>query len=111
MMKAEFVKKVKAHDWYYDYSDDHGRWRRGREELEELRTMHTRLKCPYALTELQRWHHKAVKNVTFFESLDEPGLWYKDPRPKYAAPAVEHELIDEETYNKITEWAEGANNG
>ena len=105
-MKAEFVEKVKAHDWYYDYSDDPSVWRRVRKELEELRALHAKLKCPYALTELERWHHKAVKNVTFFENLDD-GLWYKDPRPKYAAGIAEYQLIDEKTYNNITEWVEG----
>ena len=26
----QYEKKLKAHDWYYQYSDDHGVWRAGK---------------------------------------------------------------------------------
>lgn len=105
-MKKEFEKKVRTHDWYYDYSDDPSVWRRGRGELEELRKLHADLKCPFALTELMKWHYNMVKDVTFFENLDD-GLWYQDPKPKYAAGVTANQLIDELTQNKITKWMEG----
>ena len=28
---------LSKHDWYYEYSDDHRVWRKGRDEAEEIR--------------------------------------------------------------------------
>jgi hypothetical protein len=36
MTTEEYQAKLKAHDWYYDYSDDHSVWRRGKAERQEL---------------------------------------------------------------------------
>lgn len=30
-------KILKKHDWYFDYSDDHRVWQRGRDERDEIR--------------------------------------------------------------------------
>ena len=30
---------LKTMDWYYDYSDDHGVWKRGRDKAEEIRQL------------------------------------------------------------------------
>ena len=30
-------KLLKTHDWYYEYSDDHRVWQRGRDERDEIR--------------------------------------------------------------------------
>lgn len=32
-----FVKRLKAHDWYYAFSDDHSVWTRGERERNTLR--------------------------------------------------------------------------
>lgn len=32
----EFVNQLKAHDWFYDYSDDHKVWVAGRESANKL---------------------------------------------------------------------------
>lgn len=32
----EYVKQLASHDWAYDYSDDHGVWRRGEAKHKEL---------------------------------------------------------------------------
>jgi len=28
---------LKSHDWYYQYSDDHSVWQRGRDQADEIR--------------------------------------------------------------------------
>lgn len=33
---AQFEKALAAHDWYYDYSDDHSVWQRGVRQNDEL---------------------------------------------------------------------------
>jgi hypothetical protein len=36
MLTAEFWDACEAHDWYYNFSDDHGVWRRGEDERKRL---------------------------------------------------------------------------
>ena len=33
---SEFYKRLGWHDWFYEYSDDHSVWQRGREALHQL---------------------------------------------------------------------------
>ena len=35
----EYIAKLKAHDWTYQYSDDHSVWQRGSKESDEIRRM------------------------------------------------------------------------
>ena len=35
-MLASFEAKMKAHDWFYQYSDDHSVYQRGEAQLDEL---------------------------------------------------------------------------
>lgn len=35
--QENYIKLLKSHDWYYDYSDDHSVWRRGSEAHSRLR--------------------------------------------------------------------------
>jgi len=34
-----YIKHLKSHDWYYDYSDDHSVWKRGVAARDRLRAM------------------------------------------------------------------------
>lgn len=36
MSEEEFLKMLKAHDWYYQYSDDHRVWSKGRAESQAI---------------------------------------------------------------------------
>lgn len=40
----DFEKRLKYHDWYYEYSDDHSVWRAGCKEQNEIRQMMEELK-------------------------------------------------------------------
>lgn len=35
----DYIAKLKAHDWTYDYSDDHSVWQRGSKEADEIRRL------------------------------------------------------------------------
>ena len=35
----DYIAKLKAHDWTYDYSDDHRVWQRGSQERDEIRRL------------------------------------------------------------------------
>ena len=41
---------LSKHDWYYEYSDDHRVWRKGRDEAEEIRRQ-TDICCGLGLSE------------------------------------------------------------
>ena len=34
---VQFERLLKTHDWYFEYSDDHRVWQRGRDERDEIR--------------------------------------------------------------------------
>ena len=40
---AEYRRALAAHDWFYDFSDDHGAWSRGNAQRTALRGMRARL--------------------------------------------------------------------
>jgi hypothetical protein len=37
--EQQYRQALAGHDWYYDYSDDHSVWARGKSEREALRDM------------------------------------------------------------------------
>jgi hypothetical protein len=37
-------EKLKRHDWYYQYSDDHSAWKRGCRQAEEIQNIMENLK-------------------------------------------------------------------
>ena len=101
-MRTEFAKRIKHHDWYYGYSDDHSVWRRGHEELGALRRMHEDLECPFDMKTLMHWAHNMVLEE-FAE--EEPGDWYRQPRKYKSVAAVSRkELITQAEYDEITQW-------
>ncbi len=101
-MRSEFAQKVKSHDWYYGYSDDHRVWRKGQAEIEVLRRMHKDLECPYDMKTLMHWAHKMILEE-FAE--EEPGQWYRQPRKyKSIAPVSRDELITLNKHEEITHW-------
>ena len=57
MERAEFGSKLKTHDWYYAYSDDHRVWRRGNEASGRLRVAREELNCPFDMGILKQWAH------------------------------------------------------
>ena len=36
MSEDDYLKLLKAHDWTYQYSDDHGVWRKGSQAAQNL---------------------------------------------------------------------------
>lgn len=102
MKRSEFGKKIKSHDWYYGYSDDHRAWTRGRDAAQVLRVAHKDLQCPYDLNELERWAHNMVLEDFAEET---PGEWYRQPRKyKCVAPTKRSGLITQARYDEISQW-------
>jgi hypothetical protein len=52
MNREEYERKLKWHDWQYEYSDDHAVWRRGTIAQRELEEAARTLDPDYALWNL-----------------------------------------------------------
>ena len=101
-MRSEFAKRLKNHDWYYGYSDDHKVWTRGRNASAALRKTKEELDCPFTMNELKTWAHKMILE-DFAE--EEPGCWYRQPRKyKHVAPAKREELMPRAFHDEINRW-------
>ena len=100
--RAEFGKRLKHHDWYYGYSDDHRIWSRGRDAAAALRKTHEELDCPFDMGILNKWAHNMI--LEQFAEM-EPGKWWRVPRKYSCIAATKHEeLITQEQYDEITYW-------
>ena len=101
-MRAEFANKLKTHDWYYGYSDDHRVWTRGRDAAARLRRTHKELDCPFDMPMLQKWAHNMILE-NFAE--EELGAWYRQPRKyKCVAATKREDLITQAQHDEITQW-------
>ena len=101
MNRAQFGLKLKSHDWYYGYSDDHSVWRRGQAASKKLRAEHEDLGCPFDMGMLRMWSHDMI-----FERFaeEEPDAWYRQPRRyKSIAPVKRKDLITQAEHDEITQ--------
>lgn len=73
-MAKAFETALQNHDWYYDYSEDPGVWRRGSAELKKLQAQSEALKCPFGLNELRMFVYDMI--VENFEER-EPRRYYR----------------------------------
>ena len=105
MGRKEFKEQVKRHDWYFEYSDDHRVWTRGRKALGELKMNHAALECPFDLQTLCKWAHNMILEQF---SEEKPGEYYRQPRKyKYIAPTRRDDLITQEEFDAIETWMDG----
>jgi hypothetical protein len=102
LTRSEFGKKLRNHDWYFGYSDDHRVWKRGQEASRVLRTSHEDLDCPWDMNTLQKWSGRMIVEQFAEET---PEAWYRQPR-KYQniASASRADLITQAEYDEITQW-------
>lgn len=102
MERAEFGSKLKNHDWYYAYSDDHSVWKRGQAASARLRAACEELDCPFDMGLLQKWAFKMIVEEFAEEA---PGKWYRQPRIyKSIAPTKFEDLITQAQHDEITQW-------
>ena len=103
--RKEFEKKLRNHDWFYAYSDDHRYWTAGRDAESRLLDQHRELSCPYPLITLRKWAHNMILEQ-FAE--EEPGEWYRQPRKyKCIAPTALRDLMTQAEHDLITDWFHG----
>ena len=102
LTRSEFGKRLRSHDWYYGYSDDHRVWTRGRDASRALRVTHEELDCPFNMGLLEKWAHNMVVEQFAEET---PGEWYRQPRKyKCVAPVKHEDLITQAQHDEITQW-------
>ena len=56
---SEYWNQLNGHDWFYDYSDDHGVWKRGSENESRLRRWANQDEAYKELYDGFREHHFA----------------------------------------------------
>jgi hypothetical protein len=107
-MRKEFSKQLKAHDWYYSYSDDHNVWERGKRQLQNIVALYNSTNCPFELAELRMWANGMIVGPFAEEGPDE---WYLQPRKyKCTAPVKREGLITQATSDEIEVWLGLENN-
>ena len=48
-LHKQYIDALRAHDWYYHMSDDHGAWRRGKLSMMQLEFLRKELDRDYAI--------------------------------------------------------------
>lgn len=104
MSREEFKNKVKSHDWYYMFSDDHSVWSKGDRAHKALSAQHQALECPFSLAELRMYSGEMI--LENFE-LKERGYFRIGNKYSCVAPAKREDLITLERADEITAWFKG----
>ena len=105
MTREEFAKKLKDHEWYWQYSKG-DRYDAGEQASAELRRAHQdferRGDDPPSFPDLRRWSYKYI--IEDMEQ-DEEGNLYRPGAPQNWAFRVDKEAtISREDWNKIDSW-------
>jgi len=72
----DYIAKLKAHDWTYDYSDDHRVWQRGSKEADEIRRLGDILDPDRKLYKQYSPFYEAIQEKLGKD--DDMGDWIKD---------------------------------
>ena len=75
MTLNDLFEKLESHDWFYEYSDDNSVWRRGQEQLNEIRRITARGGPEFA--KLYQDYHDSVFSGPAFNCDAKP----RPPRP------------------------------
>ena len=59
----EYEALLRKHDWYFEYSDDHGVWSRGRAQVSRINSVSLQLKTRGLEEEAQKLFKKYAKGV------------------------------------------------
>ncbi len=96
------LERLKNHDWFYAYSDDHRVWKKGREKEKLLQEDMKNRECPYPLGDVRM----TVQNMILEDFVEEePDRWYRHPRKyKNVAPTQRHGLIERVRAEEILAW-------
>ena len=102
LRRSEFGKKLRQHDWYYGFADDHRSWTKGRDQAKVIRDLHENHACPFNMEILRIWAHNNILEE-FVE--EEPDQWYRQPRKyKCIAALSRKDLITQAEHDEITQW-------
>ena len=96
------LERLRNHDWFYGYADDHRAWKRGRASMLSLKSELASLDCQYDMGDIRR----AVTGMIREDfAPDDTGYWYRQPRKyKNVAGVKEEDLIDRSRAQEIVSW-------
>jgi hypothetical protein len=95
--------RLRGHDWYYQYSDDHQAWIDGQKSLQELRELLAKMSCPFPLESLRKWA-QGMTVEQWYPDPSNPKLWYRNNGLKGFQEASREALLDPGVGSAITEW-------
>ena len=72
----DYIAKLKAHDWTYQYSDDHSVWQRGSKESDEIRKMGDIVDPDRKIYKKYSPFHEQIEEK--LSKSDDMGDWVKD---------------------------------
>ena len=100
------LERLRRHDWFWGYSDDHRWWKKGRQEDVSLRDSLSQCKCPYGMSDIRR----AVLNMIEEDfKKEEDDYWYRQPHVyKNVAGVRRSDLISRSYAQEIISWLENA---
>ena len=97
------LERLTNHDWYYEYSDDHTVWRRGREKSQEIERDLKGMGCPYSISDVRMTVQSMI--LEDFSQEGNTGYWYrKTNRSPYITGTLKTSLIERARAQKIRQW-------
>lgn len=99
--KSELFDALKAHDWYYMMSDDHGVWNRGRKSSDVINKQMTKLDCPYTMGDLHRFVSDSILED---HQIQPDGKYRKAEWMKVVASRDRRDLITREEAAAMQKW-------
>tara|TARA_R110000772_G_scaffold51719_4_gene118722 strand:+ start:2411 stop:2602 length:192 start_codon:yes stop_codon:yes gene_type:complete len=61
MNKEQYIKALNAHDWSFEWSDDHSVWKRGNQQRADINAVRPILDEDYAIWNAHCEHHYVVE--------------------------------------------------
>jgi len=105
---ATLLERLRNHDWFYAYSDDHRVWKRGEQRTKELYSELVKRECPYNMGDIRMTVQKMIlEDFTEVET----NRWSRDPeKTRYVAPAQRSELIERSRAEEVLRWIDSNEN-
>ena len=78
MTRLELATALRAHDWDFGYSEDHGYWKRGTRSLGSITRAMDELDAPFTIAEARIWaeDHPSRRGLLTVDRREELSQWF-----------------------------------
>jgi len=100
MTRTDFAKLVKAHDWYFQYSNGNTYYK-GVDSQKKVMDAYQALNCPLSIRSLQLWSYDAIRE----DMIEVDGKLYRPDTPQRSAYVIQEEAtISRKDWDKVSSW-------